>query len=118
VRQERPRHGQHGKPGARSIALDARQGEEVIGVYPGPLVVVRTAAGMRQIHVRSCRDGEIIIATGAAEIQPVAPGNQTGRDRARRAAEQMLAAGLDLGRLALVGQPADGWGVTGTSGRV
>ncbi len=101
--------------GREVIALDARQGEEVIGVYPGPLVVVRTAEGMRQIHVRM-PDGEIIIATGAAEIQPVAPGNRLAGIATRRAAEQMLAAGLDLGRLALIGQPADGWGVLARAG--
>ena len=104
--------------GREVIALDARQGEEVIGVYPGPLVVVRTAEEMRQIHVRM-PGGEIVVATGAAEIPPVAPGNQLAGIVTRRAAEEMLAAGLALGRLALVGRPEKGWGVlAGAGGRI
>ena len=54
------------------ITLDANAGQEVIGIYAGPLVVARTAEGMLHIHVHE----EIIVATGAAEIQPVAPGNE------------------------------------------
>ena len=91
--------------GREVVALEARQGEEVVGIYPGPLVVARTPAGMRQIHLRSLPGQpppEIIIATGAAEIQPVAPGNQLAGILTVRAAEQLLAAGVDGGRMVLV----------------
>ncbi len=108
--------------GREVVTLDARQGEEVVGVYPGPLVVARTSAGMRQIHLRS-RPGqpppEIIVATGAAEIQPVAPGNQLAGILTVRAAEELLAAGIDGGRMVLVvspSEPAEGT-PSGFSGR-
>jgi hypothetical protein len=57
--------------GQRVVTLDAGAGQEVIGIYAGPLVVARTPTGMLHVHAQD----EIIVATGAAEIQPVAPGN-------------------------------------------
>ena len=100
--------------GREVVTLEAREGDEVVGIYPGPLVVARTAAGMRQIHLRSLPGqppAEIIVATGAAEIQPVAPGNQLAGILTVRAAEQFLAAGIDGGRMVLVTsslQPGEG----------
>ena len=47
------------------------RGQEVVAVYAGPTVVARTATGM--LHVRA---GEVVVATGAAEIHPVCPGSQ------------------------------------------
>src|SRR5262249_42732034 len=41
---------------------------------------------------------EIIIATGAAEIQPVAPGNHLAGICTTRGAEKLAAAGIDMGR--------------------
>ncbi len=81
------------------LAFDANNGEEVIGVYAGPMVVARTAAGMVNAHARE----EIIVATGAMEVQPVAPGNRLAGIVTPYAAERMLAAGLDLGKLVAVG---------------
>ena len=52
------------------LLLDAEDGREVVAIYPGPTVVVRTPDGM--LHIDA---GEIVVATGAAEIQPVCPGN-------------------------------------------
>jgi glycine cleavage system aminomethyltransferase T len=86
------------------ITLDAAAGQEVIGLYPGPLVVARTDGGM--LHVRP--RGEIIVATGAAEIQPVAPGNDLAGILTARAATQLAAAGIDLGRVVAVGTPPAG----------
>ncbi|MBX3010454.1 MAG: (2Fe-2S)-binding protein [Caldilineaceae bacterium] len=81
------------------ITLDAGAGQEVIGIYPGPLVVARTNAGMLHIHPR----GEIVIATGATELQPIAPGNQLAGIVTARAATQLAAAGVALGRVVAVG---------------
>jgi thioredoxin reductase len=50
--------------------LDAHAGDEVVAIYAGPMIVVRTAHGMLHVH-----PDEIVIATGAAEIHPVCPGN-------------------------------------------
>ena len=48
--------------------LDAEAGEEVVAIYAGPMVVVRTPDGM--LHVQP---HEIVVATGAAEIHRSAP---------------------------------------------
>lgn len=89
--------------GKRVVTFDAGAGQEVIGVYPGPLVVARTDSGMLQAHPRE----EIVVATGAAEIQAVAPGNQLTGIVTARAAEKLHAAGIDLGRVVAVGMPPD-----------
>lgn len=85
--------------GKSVITLDANAGQEVIGIYPGPQVVARTDSGMLQVHPSE----EIIIATGAAEIQPVAAGNHLAGILTTRAAEQLSAAGVDLGRVVAIG---------------
>lgn len=55
--------------GKRVFVLEAAEGQEAIGVYAGPLVVARTDEGMLHVHAHE----GVIVATGAAEIQPVAP---------------------------------------------
>jgi len=85
------------------ITLDANAGQEVIGIYAGPLVVARTAEGMLHIHVHE----EIIVATGAAEIQPVAPGNELAGIVTARAAVLLAKAGVDLGHVVALGAPLD-----------
>jgi NADPH-dependent 2,4-dienoyl-CoA reductase/sulfur reductase-like enzyme len=57
------------KAGKRVLVLDAEQGDEVVGIYPGPLIVVRTPTLMLHVYPT-----EIIVATGAAEIHPAVPG--------------------------------------------
>ena len=89
------------RSGKDTLLLDAEQGEEVIGIYPGPMVVCRTSDGMLHIHVRE----EIVVATGAAEIQPVVPGaGLTGLFTAR-AARKLSQAGINLGHNVSVGDP-------------
>lgn len=90
--------------GKQVITLDAHAGQEVIGIYAGPLVVARTAQGMLHVHVHD----EIIVATGAAEIQPVAPGNHLPGIVTSRAAQLLAAAGVTLGRVVAIGAPPIG----------
>ncbi len=90
--------------GQRVITLDAGAGQEAIGVYPGPRVVARTDEATWHVHPR----GEIVIATGAAEIQPVAPGSGLEGLLTARAAERLAAASFDLGRVVAVGTPPAG----------
>ena len=85
--------------GKQVITLDAGAGAEVIGIYAGPLVVARTAAGMLHAHPQ----GEIIVATGAAEIQPVAPGKDLAGILTARAAEAVAASGINLGHIVAIG---------------
>ncbi|MEE2778399.1 MAG: glycine cleavage T C-terminal barrel domain-containing protein [Acidobacteriota bacterium] len=89
--------------GKSVLALDVTEEAEVIGIYPGPLVVARSPAGM--LHVEP---GEIVVATGAAEIQPVAPGSDLSGIFTRRAAARLAAAGVELGRVVAIGEPPTG----------
>ncbi len=98
--------------GAHVVTLDAREGEEVIGIYPGPLVVARTTDGMRHVYPR----GEIVVATGASEIQPAVPGNHLRGLVTARAATELAAAGVSLRRVVAVGTPPEGIACERTSG--
>ena len=75
------------------LSFDAGRGEEVIGIYAGPMVIVRTPAGM--VHARCQR---VIVATGAAEEQPICPGSDLAGIFTQRAGEKLSSAGIDLGR--------------------
>ncbi len=85
--------------GKKVITLDVDQGQEAIGIYNGPLVVARANGEMWYIHVKE----EVIVATGAAEIHPVAPGNGLAGIYTARAAENLARAGIDLGKVISVG---------------
>lgn len=87
--------------GLNVVTLDARDGQHVTGVYPGPLVVASDQAG-RVLHVHPRR--EIVVATGAAEIQPVVPGSDLEGLVTAPAAAELVAAGIDLGRAVAVGE--------------
>ena len=85
------------------VTLDARASREAVGVYPGPEVVARIPEGMVRIFCK-----EVVVATGSVEVQPVCPGNQLAGILTRRAAERLVAAGVELGRVVSVGVPPDG----------
>jgi len=89
------------RTGVRVVRLDAANGQEVIGIYPGPLVAARTAEGMLHVHVAK----EIVVATGAADIQPVAPGNHLPGILTARAAALLSSAGIELGRVVELNEP-------------
>ncbi|HEY8636568.1 MAG TPA: 2Fe-2S iron-sulfur cluster-binding protein, partial [Candidatus Limnocylindrales bacterium] len=93
--------------------LDAGSGEEVVAVYAGPLLVVRTATGMLHVHAY-----EIVVATGAAEIHPVCPGNRLAGLVTSRAAEALGAAGVDLGEAVAIGTSPAGVPATSVDGRL
>jgi hypothetical protein len=80
------------------LVLDSTDGTEVVAIYPGPAVVARTPAGM--LHVQA---EEVVVATGTAEIQPVVQGNRLAGLLTKRAAERLVRAGVDLGRVVTVG---------------
>lgn len=91
------------RDGRRVTVLDARDGMEVVAIYAGPTIIVRTPDGMLHIHAH-----EVIVATGAAELHPVCPGNSLGGLVTARAAQQLHAAGVDLGVAVAIGSPPDG----------
>jgi glycine cleavage system aminomethyltransferase T len=79
--------------GRQVTVFDAQDGYEVVAVYAGPLVVVRTAAGMIHAHAN-----EVVLATGCAELMPVCTGNTAHGMYTSRAADILTASGVDLGR--------------------
>jgi glycine cleavage system aminomethyltransferase T len=88
-----------GRAEGRGVAVLAGElGHDVVGVYPGPLVIVRLANG-EMLHVHA---HDVVIATGAAELHPVCEGNMLRGIYTARAAEQLRAAGVDLGVVATV----------------
>ena len=91
------------KEGKRVIVLDAEGGDEVVGIYPGPLVVVRTPTLMLHVY-----PAEIVVATGAAEIHPAVSGNDLEGVVTSRAAQRMHAAGIELGAAVAIGAPPPG----------
>jgi glycine cleavage system aminomethyltransferase T len=91
------------RAGKRVLILDAEGGDEVVGIYPGPLLVVRTPTLMLHVYPE-----EIVVATGAAELHPVAPGNDLEGLLTTRAARELHAAGVELGRTVAVGAPPEG----------
>ena len=95
------------------LLLDAQDDAEVVAIYAGPAVIVRTSTGMLHVHA-----GEIVVATGAAELQPVCPGNRLRGLLTARAAERLHAAGVDLGVAVAVGTPPRGVPCTPLSGRL
>ena len=80
------------------VVHDASQGHEVVGLYSGPDVVVRTGDGLTVTHA-----DEVVIATGAAPVLPVCPGSDLPGIVTPVAAETLVAHGVDLGRVATVG---------------
>jgi glycine cleavage system aminomethyltransferase T len=84
---------------AGATVLDAATGIEVMAIYPGPSIVAREPEGM--LHLTA---DEIVVATGAAELQPVCEGSDLAGIVTLPAAERMAAAGVELGRTVHVGR--------------
>jgi glycine cleavage system aminomethyltransferase T/bacterioferritin-associated ferredoxin len=82
-----------------ATVLDATQGTEVMGIYPGPAIVAREPGGM--LHLTA---DEVVVATGSAELQPVCEGSSLTGIVTARAAERLVDAGVDLGRVVRVGR--------------
>ena len=85
--------------GRKVVVLDASHGAEVVGIYPGPAVVARVPGGMLHLEAE-----EIVVATGSAEIQPVCSGSDLAGIVTSAAAERLVAAEVDLGRVARIGR--------------
>ncbi len=101
------------RDGKSALVLDAEAGDEVVAIYAGPLLVVRTPTVMLHVHAH-----EIVVATGAAELHPVAPGNRLHGLLTARAAERLHAAGVPLGAAVAIGTPPKGVPHTPIAGRL
>ena len=100
--------------GRKAMVFDSAEGQDVVAIYAGPLLVVRCPEEV--LHVRVSE--EIVVATGAAEIQPVVPGSELAGLYTARAASQLAARGLDLGELVALGTPPEGLACTQLSGEL
>lgn len=97
--------------GRTVVLLDSGTGDDVVGVYPGPLVIVR-----RPDHMLHVEAHEVVIATGAAELHPVCEGNMlrgiVTADAAAHLAERGISfdspVTVDLDELERF-EGADGW---------
>jgi glycine cleavage system aminomethyltransferase T len=74
------------------VVFDAYEGDEVVALYAGPIVIVRSTGGMRHVHAH-----EVIIATGAAEIMPVCEGNMLKGVFTSSAAAKLRALDISIG---------------------
>jgi glycine cleavage system T protein len=90
------------RAGRQVTLLEAAQGTEVVAVYAGPTLIARTPDGMLHIRAR-----EVIVATGAAEIQPVCPGSGLAGLLTARAARKLHAAGVELANAVAIGPAPD-----------
>ena len=99
----------HGESGAAAAAaqraaghdvlvLDSANGDDVVGVFDGPTIIVRRPDAVEHFHVH-----HITLATGAAELHPVCPGNMLAGLFTPRAASAAQAAGVELGTVVTVG---------------
>jgi glycine cleavage system aminomethyltransferase T len=89
--------------GKRVVTLDSARGEEAVSINQGPLVVARTPYGVVHVHA-----GEVVVATGAMWLQPIAPGNELSGIYTTGAIEVLHKAGVPLGKIIAVGVPPAG----------
>ena len=82
------------------VTFDAVRGEEVVGVFPGPMVAVRTPEGMVHAHVERS-----IVATGSAAVVPVCPGNELRGLLTPQAADTFREADVELGHVVEISEP-------------
>ena len=95
------------------VVLDTRDDAEALAVYRGPVVVARVSGDIVRFHCE-----EVVVATGAAEIQPVVPGSGLAGVLTPRAARDLAAAGVDLGQVVAVGSAPEENDAERLSGRL
>jgi sarcosine oxidase, subunit alpha len=92
-------------------ANDPSNAGEVVAVYHGPMVVVRTPEGMVHAHAH-----DVVLAAGSAELMPVCAGNTVHGIYTSRAAELLRTAGVDLGTVVTITSNPDE--ILGEGGKV
>lgn len=101
------------RAGRQVTQLDAAEGTEVVAVYAGPTLIARTREGM--LHIRA---KEVVVATGAAEIQPVCPGSGLAGLLTARAAQKLHAAGVEMANAVAIGPAPEGVPCTPLTGEL
>jgi glycine cleavage system aminomethyltransferase T len=94
----------HRAAGDEVTVFDAASGAEVIGLFDGPTLVVRHHRGtIAQATIEHVHAHHVVLATGAAEVHPVCPGDRLRGLFTPRGAAIAHAAGIDLGQVVTVG---------------
>ena len=94
--------------GREVLALDAGDGQEVVTIDHGPALVVRDTDADGRVALVHLHAHEVVLATGAAELQPVCPGNRLRGLLTTSAAVAAHAAGVELPDAIAVGDVPDG----------
>ena len=105
-----------GRRGA--LVLDATRGQEVVTIDTGPTLVVRRMGDDGAVELVHLHADEVILATGAAELHPVCPGNRLRGLFTASAARAAFQAGIDLPDAVAIGAPPDGVPCRTVSGRL
>ena len=96
--------GEAGRAAAAAVddafLVEARDGAEAVGIYPGPMVAIRTPDTM--VHAHADR---VVVATGSLPLLPGGPGAQLAGLYTPAAAEALAAAGVDLGTVVTITEP-------------
>jgi glycine cleavage system aminomethyltransferase T len=84
--------------------FDANDGSEVVGAFAGPTLVIRhRGRSISEATIEHVHAHHVVLATGAAELHPVCPGNHLRGLFTPRAAAAVRSAGIDLGNTVTVG---------------
>ena len=93
--------------GREVVVLDAARGDEVVVIDHGPTVIVRRS-GTDPVALVHLHAHEVVLATGAAELHPVCPGNRLQGLYTAGAAAVAHAAGVVLPDAVAIGVPPEG----------
>ncbi|MFP5333361.1 MAG: glycine cleavage T C-terminal barrel domain-containing protein [Acidimicrobiia bacterium] len=89
------------RTGGRQVTvLEQDEGAEALAVYRGPEVLARVAGEIVRFHCQ-----EVVVATGRAPILAVAPGSELAGILAPPAAQTLVEAAVDLGRVVTITEP-------------
>jgi sarcosine oxidase subunit alpha len=107
-----------GRAGSEALVLDAADGQEVVTVDAGPTLVVRRVDSAGAVELVHLHAHEVVLATGAAELHPVCPGNALRGLFTARAARAVHDAGIELPDAVAVGEPPVGVPCRAIAGRL
>jgi glycine cleavage system aminomethyltransferase T len=86
-----------------TLSSDTVELGEVVALYAGPMLIVRSTRGMTHVHAH-----DVILATGAADMMPVCDGNHLAGIFTQRAYETIVAGGITFSDTWVVGEPIEG----------
>jgi len=104
--------------GRDALVLDAGAGQEVVTIDRGPTLIVRVTDHDGRVDLVHAHAHEVVLATGAAELHPVCPGNRLRGLLTAAAAVTAHAAGVELPDAIAVGDVPEGLPVRAVAGQL